>query len=78
MKSVGIDLHQTTISVCVTDGKRGELAGRRPYCAQPETIVAFFKDLGEFQMVARAAASYEWLFRLLEPLAKRAVLAHPG
>ncbi len=77
MKSVGIDLHKKTISVCVMNERRDILARRRFDCANIDAIEQFFRSLGEFQMVVEATASYEWLFRLLEPLANRAVLAHP-
>jgi hypothetical protein len=59
VKFVGINLHKTTISVCVVDGKRDVLARRRLYCAQPESIVAFFNHLGEFQMVAGVPGAAE-------------------
>jgi transposase len=45
---------------------------------QPAVIVEFFQSLGEFQMTVEATASYEWLVRLVEPLAQRVILAHPG
>ena len=77
MKSVGIDLHKKTISVCVMNERREILARRRFDCASMNAIEQFFRSLGEFQMVVEATASYEWLFGLLEPLASRAVLAHP-
>lgn len=78
MKSVGIDLHKTTLTVCVMNDNRDVLVRRRFSCNEPERIRTFFEELGEFQMVVEATASYEWLFQLLEPLAARAVLAHPG
>src|SRR5713101_6696298 len=46
-------------------------------CADPDAIVRFFQDQGEFEAVVEATASYEWLWQLLEPLAQRLVLAHP-
>ena len=77
MKYVGIDLHKKTISVCVVNDKREVLDRKRFECSQTERIVAYFRQLGEFQMVVEATASYEWLFRLIEPFAQRAILAHP-
>lgn len=77
MKFVGIDLHKATISVCVVNCKREVLMRRRFDCRETEKIEQFFRELGEFQMVVEATASYEWLFRLIEPLAQKAVLAHP-
>ena len=77
MKYVGIDLHKKTISLCVVNQDRQKLEYKRLHCAMPELIVAYFRGLGPFQAVIEATASYEWLVRLLEPLAVRVVLAHP-
>lgn len=74
---VGIDLHKKTITVCVVNQQRQVLKQQTFLCCQPETIRAFFADLGPFQAVVEATASYEWLWQLLEPLAQRLVLAHP-
>ena len=77
MKFVGIDLHKKSISVCVVDQQRQVLIRKRFACAAPDRIVAFFKKLELFQAVMEATSSYEWLFKLLEPLAERILLAHP-
>jgi transposase len=78
MKYVGIDLHKQTITVCVVSKDKQVLARKRFFTRDVEGIGSFFAGLGEFEMVVEATASYEWLFQLLEPLAARAVLAHPG
>jgi len=78
MKYVGIDLHKQTISVCAVTKDKQILVRKRFYTRETEGIRGFFADLGEFEMVCEATGSYEWLFRLLEPLAARTVLAHPG
>ena len=77
MKYVGIDLHKKTISICVVNQERQKIDQKRFLCSAPETIVSYFRKLGKFQAVVEATASYEWLVRLLEPLAERVVLAHP-
>ena len=77
MNFIGIDLHKKTISVCVKNQERKVLKRQTLPCAEPEPIVAFFRQWGEFQAVVEATASYEWLWQLLEPLAQRLVLAHP-
>jgi transposase len=77
MNSVGIDLHKQTISLCVVNQGRQVVARRRFPCSEPEKIHAYLETLRPFQMVVEATASYEWLCRLLEPLAEKAVLAHP-
>ncbi len=78
MNYVGIDLHKQTISVRVVSQERKGSARRTFRCRQPERIRADFAELGEFQAAIEATASYEWLWVLLDPLADRIVLAHPG
>ena len=74
---VGIDLHKKTISICVVNQERQKIDYKRFACSAPQTIVDYFRRLGRFHAVVEATASYEWLVRLLEPLAERIVLAHP-
>ena len=77
MNFVGIDLHKKTISVCVVDQNREVLDRERFSCSAGKGIQEFFEPLDPFQAVIEATAGYEWLFRLLEPLAEEVVLAHP-
>ena len=77
MNYVGIDLHKKTITICVVNQERQKVDQKRFLCAAPQSIVSYFQKLGAFQAVVEATASYEWLVRLLEPLAERIVLAHP-
>ena len=78
MHYVGIDLHKQSITICQVD-QQGQIQARRQLsCEQPERIVACFQQWTPFQAVMEATASYEWLWQLLEPLADRLVLAHPG
>lgn len=74
---VGIDLHKKTITVCVVNQARAVICRKTFLCAEPKRIRKFFAELGPFQAVVEATASYEWLWQLLEPLANRLVLAHP-
>lgn len=78
MKFVGIDLHKKSISLCVRDASRRVLTRRRFHTADVERILEFFRDLGEFEFCVEATAAYEWLVQLLEPLAAKWVLVHPG
>ena len=57
MKSVGIDLHKQTISICTVDQQRRIVDRRRLLCRQPDRIRAYFATLGEFQAVIEATAS---------------------
>lgn len=80
MYFVGVDLHKHSISVCamIQAGTGREVATRRRFrCTDVEGIYRFFEQLGPFEAVVEATASYEWLVRLVEPLARRVVLAHP-
>jgi transposase len=74
---VGIDLHKKTIVLCVMNQDRKVTHRRTFACGQAEAIVAFFRELGDFQAVVEATASYEWLVALIEPLAQKVVLANP-
>jgi transposase len=78
MKYVGIDLHKKTISLCVMDKDRKVLNRQRFLCLDVTGITTYFGQLGPFQFVVEATATYEWLVQLLEPLAQSWVLAHPG
>jgi transposase len=78
MKFVGIDLHKKTIVICVVDQGKKILQRTRFLCADTERIRKYFAELGPFQAVVEATASYEWLLAILDPLAERVVLAHPG
>ena len=80
MKYVGVDLHKKTISICVVvlaGRKRKVLVRKRFACQDMEGICQFFRELGTFQVVVEATASYEWFIGLVESLAERVVLAHP-
>lgn len=78
MRFVGVDLHKHTITVVVVDAARKLLVRKRFSNLMSEQIVAFLKSLGEFELTVEATASYEWFVQLVEPLAQRIVLAHPG
>jgi transposase len=78
MKFVGIDLHKQTITLAVVDAARKLLQRRRFSNRQTTEMAAFFSALGDFQITVEATASYEWFVRLVEPWARRVVLAHPG
>ena len=80
MNFVGVDLHRKTISVCVVileDGKRKVSARKNLRCADVDLIDSFFRELGRFQVVVEATATYEWFAKLVEPMADRLLIAHP-
>jgi transposase len=78
MKFVGVDLHKQTITVVVVDASKKMLSRKRFSNLMSEQIVRFLKSLGDFELTVEATASYEWFVQLVEPFAKRVVLAHPG
>ena len=79
---VGVDLHKKSISLCVVelvDRERKVIVERRKFrCDDEEQMAEYFANLGEYQLVVEATASYEWFVQLVEPTADRVVLAHPG
>lgn len=77
MLFVGCDLHKQTITLCVVNERREVRIRERLFCSDQDRIRAFFRELGEFEAVVEATASYEWFVRLIEPFAHRVVLAHP-
>lgn len=80
MKYVGADLHKYSITLCVVEllaGKRKVLMTRTLACSNTAAIGQFFAELGDFQVVVEATASYEWFVQLVEPMANRVLLAHP-
>lgn len=81
MYYVGVDLHKQSISVCVVElaGRERKIVERRKFrCEQELEMAEYFAQLGEYQLVVEATASYEWFVQLVEPTADRVVLAHPG
>jgi transposase len=78
MKFAGVDLHKRSLLVCVVDCNRNVLVTKRLMCSDVDAVRAFFQELGEFQAVVEATASYEWFVQLIEPFAGKVVLAHPG
>lgn len=78
MKYVGVDLHKHTITLVVVDQARKVLSRKRFSNLMSLQITEFLKSLGPFALTVEATASYEWFVQLVEPLAARIVLAHPG
>lgn len=78
MKYVGIDLHKKIIVLCVVDKARKVLERKTFSCCEVKSIKSYFAKLGKFRAVVEATASYEWLVEILEPMAQKVVLAHPG
>ncbi len=78
MRSIGIDLHKRSLTVCVIDKNTGETFLRSFSCQDENKVRDFFKGQKPFEAVIEASASYDWLWELLDPHAERLVLAHPG
>lgn len=78
MNSIGADLHKESITMHVVGQGRRKIASERFCCAAPEAIPLWLEQFRPFALVVEATASYEWFVQLVEPLAERVVLAHPG
>ncbi|MCY3024283.1 MAG: IS110 family transposase [Planctomycetota bacterium] len=78
MHFIGTDLHKKTITMHVVDQARRTVAAQRLDCSDTEGITTWLAQFRPFQLVVEATASYEWFVQLVEPLAERVVLAHPG
>jgi transposase len=77
MRSIGIDLHKRSMTVCVIDKLTGETFVRSFQCQDEAGILEFFNEQVPFEAVVEATATYEWLLDLLDPVADRLVLGHP-
>jgi transposase len=78
MYFIGCDLHKKTITMHVVDQARRKIDSVRLYCDEPEKIVLWLEQFRPFRLVVEATAGYEWFVQLIEPLADRVILAHPG
>lgn len=78
MLFAGVDLHKQTITIAVLDASRKTWRRQRFANTQTTNMAEFFRGLGPFELTVEATASYEWFVDLVEPLARRVVLAHPG
>ncbi|MBX3438974.1 MAG: transposase [Planctomycetaceae bacterium] len=73
---VGLDIHVKWITVCVLDGD-GKLHQRSQF-RQVDQLVNYLERLPRFEACFEASCSYGWCYELLQPLASRVVVAHPG
>lgn len=78
MNYIGCDLHKKTTTMCIVDQNRVQLASRRFDCTDTAGLLLWLGRFRPFHLVLEATASYEWFVQLVEPLADRVVLAHPG
>ena len=78
---VGVDLHKQSISLCVVElaGRERKIIERRRFrCDEEESMADYFAELGEYQLVVEATASYEWFVQLVEPTADRPIPCRIG
>jgi transposase len=78
MYYVGCDLHKKSITMHIVDQARRKIASERFSCGAPQGMARWLMPYRPFEIVVEATASYEWFVKLVEPLAERVVLAHPG
>lgn len=73
---VGIDLHKDTLTVCLYCPMSGTVQYRKMACKCREQIAEFFRSLPRPHVVAiETVGFYRWLWRLLEPIVEKLVLA---
>lgn len=78
MNSIGVDLHKQTITMAACNQAREILSTKRFERTERVGMLDWLKRHQPFQLVVEATAAYEWFLQLVEPLARRVVLAHPG
>ena len=78
MYYVGCDLHKKTITMHIVNQARAKIASKQFYCCDMAAIAQWLNQYKPFELAVEATASYEWFLDLVEPLAHRVVLAHPG
>ena len=74
---VGLDIHTKQITICVlnSDGK----VHQRCRVQRAETMLLVLRELPEsFAVCDEASTGYGRFFELLQPLATRVIVAHPG
>src|SRR5215475_13360042 len=77
MYYVGLDIHTTRIAICVLD-EAGQLV-RRCQVRAIQEMLAVLKGLPDrFEVCYEASCGYGHYHDLLQPLAARVVVAHPG
>src|SRR4051812_27552773 len=77
MLHVGLDIHTTRITICVLDGT-GQVV-RRAQARTIEEMLATLKGLPDrFEVCYEASCGYGYYHDLLQPLAARVLVAHPG
>jgi transposase len=74
---VGLDVHSKMIAICALneDGK----VMQRCEVRQVDQLLAVLRRLPDrFEVCFEASTGYGWCYELLQPLASRVVVAHPG
>lgn len=79
MKSIGVDLHKTQLTVVVLDEQGAVLEQRQLPTKCHEQIREFFASYGrDSQVAVEAVGLYQWFWELVRPLVGRLVLADPA
>jgi transposase len=77
MFHVGLDIHSTKISICVLNEK-GQIVHRSQVRRIDEMLDALKKLPDRFEVCYEASCGYGHYHDLLQPLAARVLVAHPG
>ena len=77
MFHVGLDIHSTRISICVLD-ENGQVVHRSQVRGIEEMLEVLKRLPGRFEVCYEAGCGYGHYHDLLQPLAARVLVAHPG
>jgi transposase len=77
MFHVGLDIHSTRISICVLN-ETGQVVHRSQVRGVDEMLGVLKRLPGRFQVCYEASCGYGHYHDLLQPLAARVLVAHPG
>lgn len=82
MLSVGLDVHQSSSSICVLDAKGNRIRQKEVRGGWDQVVLALGQIKGEFQEPLRicyeASTGYGALYERLVPVAQEVLVAHPG
>jgi transposase len=82
MLSVGLDVHQSSSSICVLDDKGNKIRQREVRGGWDQVVLALGEIKGELQEPLRicyeASTGYGALYERLVPVAREVAVAHPG
>src|SRR6187551_263310 len=77
MFHIGLDIHSTRISICVLN-ETGQVVHRSQVPGTEEMLGVLKRLPGRYEVCYEASCGYGHYHDLLQPLAARVLVAHPG